>query len=413
MKKVLSGFLVVLIIFNFIFCNSAYATDPTGPETNSSYVQPAPNSNTAFGEIIEEGTASQTQGGSQKSSLNAGSVGVSGIATVTGILARIFNVLFAIQIDLAMGLLSSSNESSPSTPGASNVFAFWFTIDRCVFNRIPLLNVNYFDTNESYQVGDVTVIANGSNLEIKKGITTVYYICRMLSIMLSLLVLIYIGIRMALSTVASDQAKYKKMLISWVESMIILFVLIYIIRFIIYFGEILTNVFYQLRVELINSPSNAGMAIFEETIRSQVWGGLFSKSGFDVTVWSLIYWCLLFLEVKFFWMYLKRFFMVGLLITVSPLITITYSIDKAGDGKAQVFSNWMSEFLLNVLIQPLHALIYLVFILTANAIATASPLVALALLFTLGTVEKMVKVIFNMNATSLTSIGALLGKKGK
>ena len=41
--------------------------------------------------------------------------------------------------------------------------------------------------------------------------------------------------------------------------------------------------------------------------------------------------------------------------------TVTYSIDKAGDGKAQAFGNWLSEFVMNVLVQPLHAIIYLVF----------------------------------------------------
>ena len=145
MKKVLSCVLIVLIIFNFIFCNSAYAaTDPTGLQTNSSYTDPSPTSNTVMGQIIEDGETDLNQGSPEKVSLDQNSTGVSGIATITGILARIFNVLFAIQIDLAMGLLSSSNESSPSTPGGSSTFSFWFTIDRCVFNRIPLLNVNYF-----------------------------------------------------------------------------------------------------------------------------------------------------------------------------------------------------------------------------------------------------------------------------
>ena len=88
--------------------------------------------------------------------------------------------------------------------------------------------------------------------------------------------------------------------------------------------------------------------------------------------------------------------MMGLLIAVSPLIIITYSIDKAGDGKAQVFSSWLKEFIVNALIQPLHALIYLIFVLSANTIAIQAPLVALALLMAMGTVERMVKVVFDL-----------------
>ena len=89
--------------------------------------------------------------------------------------------------------------------------------------------------------------------------------------------------------------------------------------------------------------------------------------------------------------------MVGFLIVISPLITITYALDKAGDGKAQSFFVWFKEFTVNVLIQPLHALIYLVFILTANELAKTAPLLAIAFLLSMGTVERMVKIVFNLN----------------
>lgn len=101
--------------------------------------------------------------------------------------------------------------------------------------------------------------------------------------------------------------------------------------------------------------------------------------------------------------------------TISPLITITYSIDKAGDGQAQAFSNWIKEFLLNVLIQPLHALIYMVFVFTANNIAAQSPIVAVAFLMSMGTVEKMVKTVFNIKQVStLQGLGEVnIFKRGK
>ena len=49
-------------------------------------------------------------------------------------------------------------------------------------------------------------------------------------------------------------------------------------------------------------------------------------------------------------MYIKRMITVAFLILISPIITITYSIDKAGNGKAEAFSTWLREFLHNVLI---------------------------------------------------------------
>ena len=104
--------------------------------------------------------------------------------------------------------------------------------------------------------------------------------------------------------------------------------------------------------------------------------------------------------------------MTGLLIVVSPLIIVTYSIDKAGDGKAQVFSSWLKEYSVNMLIQPLHALIYAIFVLTANGIAYRAPLVAIALLLSIGSVERMVKVVFDMKGlTTLKGVDKFL-KKG-
>ena len=221
---------------------------------------------------------------------------------------------------------------------------------------------------------------------------------------------------MALSTVASEQARYKKMLVSWVESIVVLFAMLYIISAVITVGEILTGIFYDIRCQLLGQTvagTGEVYGVFEDTIRNKALISLTEFSGLQLTMWSIIYWVLLFTQMKFLWTYMKRFLMVGFLIVISPLITITYSIDKAGDGKAQAFSSWLKEFMVNVLIQPLHALIYLVFVLTANAIAESSPIIALAMLMSMGSVERMVKVVFDMRGlVSLRGVNKFLKKEG-
>ena len=65
-----------------------------------------------------------------------------------------------------------------------------------------------------------------------------------------------------------------------------------------------------------------------------------------------------------------------------------------------------------MLIQPLHALIYAIFVLTANGIAYRSPLVAIALLLSIGSIERMVKVVFDMkDLTVLKDVNRFM-KKG-
>lgn len=409
MKKTVSIILFILLTFNFIFCNGAYATsDPDVPKLKLEEIYTGTNSvtpsNEIAGELIEQGTTSQTQDSATKVTTTALSYGTSIVGTVTGIIARFFNIL-ALQIDLVIAQLTYTTEGD-------NDLNYWFTIERCVFNRIALFNINYFNTYDDgegvYEVGDLEVHASISNSTVKKSISGVYYICRFVAMTLGLLVLIYIGIRMALSTVASDKAKYKKMLISWVESIIIMFLMLYIMSIIINLGEMITGILYNIEQDLLTSQDNTQYEIFEKTVRTETRNYTFSLSGLKVTFWSIVYWCLLFMEVKFMWTYLKRFLMVGFLMIISPLITITYSIDKAGDGKAQAFTNWMKEFTLNVLIQPLHAIIYMVFVLTANNIAAESPIVAVAFFMAMGTVEKMVKTIFNMkDLESLKGLGEI------
>lgn len=405
MKKTITYLIIVILLFNFILCNHSYASSPDTEKHDSAYESQANTSNTVVADIVEEGAVERKQDAGTKTTLSLGSFGLSAVGMVTGILARLINV-FVVQIDFILGVLTVTE----TTDGNE----FWFSIDRAVFNRVALFNINYFDTADTYNVGETTITANSSNIAIKKGITDVYYMCRILALVLVLLVLIYIGIRMAISTVASEEARYKKMFISWIESVVIIFLMLYIISMFFTLGETLTGVFYNLRNDLIGTASSSGAEeTFEDTIRTETWNNVKSLSGLNLTMWSIIYWCFLFMEVKFFWLYIKRLLMVGLLIIISPLITITYSIDKAGDGRAQVFSSWMQEFVVNVLIQPLHALIYLVFVVTANTIAKESPLVALALLMAMGAVERMVKVVFNMKGlATLRGVDKFLKKEG-
>ena len=412
MKKVISCLLLVAIIFNFICSSNVYAeqggVSPDDSEVSSPYEEPAVPSDGIAGEIVEEGTTSQKQDGGTKVATTALSYGASIVGVVTGVVARLLNIFIAAQVDIIISHLTYGTEDGE--------LQYWFTIDRCVFNRIPLFNINYFNTDSTYQVGNTTIDANASNIKIKEGITGVYYICRILALAIGLLVLIYIGIRMAISTIASEQAKYKKMLVSWVESIVIMFLMLYIISAVVTFGEIITGIFYDIRCSILGKTApgvTATFGIFEETIRDEAWCGILSKSGLDLTLWSIIYWCLLFTELKFLWTYMKRLLMVGFLIIISPLITITYSIDKVGDGKAQAFSIWLKEFIVNVLIQPLHALIYLIFVMTANSIAASSPLVAIAMLMAMGSVERMVKVVFDMKGlVTLSGVNKFMKKEG-
>lgn len=118
---------------------------------------------------------------------------------------------------------------------------------------------------------------------------------------ISVLVLIYVGIRMAISTVASEQAKYKKMLISWVTSFILLFVMQYIFIFLLGLQESL--------LEIVATWANGKG--FEEQIVESILATILSASGFNIIAAAIEYCMLVYYQVKFFLLYFKRFLEVG------------------------------------------------------------------------------------------------------
>lgn len=406
MKKLIVSLTLVVILFNFIFLNNAYADGVEAGRTKDTKMtnEFASDNSAASNDMavkqLEDGTADDGTGNNK--SLNMSTFGTTIMGTILSILAGLVNII-VFQLDLIMGQLSYSTEVIDT----KNDFQYFFTIERTVFNRIPLFNINFFDTEDTYLVGDIEVKASTSINKIKERVAEIFYTVRLISTAAALVVLVYIGIRMAISTLADDKAKYKKMLVGWIESIVVLFLLEYIMIAVIVFGEFLIEIFFKIEQEIVGDETT-----FEPLVRNQLFTLIFSGgTGIQYALNSLMYWILLFMQLKYFWLYLKRFLMVGFLVMIAPLITVTYAIDKAGDGKAQAFAIWLKEFVVNVLIQPLHALIYMVFIGSAGEIAKTSPIIAIAFIMCMGAVERMVKIIFDLDKlVSLRGVDKL-GKK--
>lgn len=107
------------------------------------------------------------------------------------------------------------------------------------------------------------------------------------------------------------------------------------------------------------SDNNEEEVIDELFKKALVGGGIAGDAAFIVYV-GIVFQTLFFLIA-----YINRMLKVGFLLVISPLITVTYSIDKMGDGKAQALEAWLKEFVYTILIQPFHCIIYYSFIFIA------------------------------------------------
>lgn len=253
-----------------------------------------------------------------------------------------------------------------------------------LFNNILLTDVNIFDFS-----------VEGPILTIRQNIAQWYYALRNLAIVILLAVLVYVGIRMTLTTIAEEEAKYKKMLTDWVISFILIFILHYIIIFTLQINDGLVDVFKN---SLANN-SKFGDAVsdtFTTALDIRLTVGLGS---------SIVYVMLTAITLMFLIMYIKRMITVSFLVMIAPIVTITYSIDKMGDGKSQALNTWLKEFVYNILIQPFHCIIYLSFGVTATELMNGtlgSSILAIIMLIFIFQAEKILKNIFGFQAQSLS-----------
>jgi len=78
--------------------------------------------------------------------------------------------------------------------------------------------------------------------------------------------------------------------------------------------------------------------------------------------YKIIYIVLVLYTFIFAFTYLKRVVYMSFLTLIAPLVALTYPIDKMNDGQAQAFNKWFKEYIFNLLIQPLHLILYMVLI---------------------------------------------------
>lgn len=104
--------------------------------------------------------------------------------------------------------------------------------------------------------------------------------------------------------------------------------------------------------------------------------------------------------VIFLYKYLKRVLWLAFLTMIAPLIALMYPIDKVGDGKAQTFNMWFREYLFNSLIQPLHILLYIIFMKAGTQLMNTNVIYGIVAYAFLIPAEKFFKKMFGFDKAS-------------
>lgn len=362
--------------------------------------------------------------------------------------------------------------------------------------EVLLFDVNFFnpkaEATETLENGQV-IKQESSAAKLQGVISKWYFTIRNFSIVALLSILVYMGIRIIISSTAQDKAKYKQRLLDWIIAMCMLFFLHYIMAFAITVTELITDSLAK------KGPSY--VAVFtEDTLKDYHWDfkqqvykyyhedkevtdeeaknlkqqgedvetrkeditidsailkdekdgvykafeeagiigvdddgkkylawptNLMGKARIDAQLEldgeegdntaisqfanTMIFVALVMYTILFVFRYLERLLMLAFLTIIAPFVAMTYPLDKMGDGSAQAFNMWLKEYLYNLLIQPVHLVLYTVLIGTAFEFAVSNPLYTLVALGFMLQAEKIMRKFFGFEKASTVAGGSALG----
>lgn len=230
-----------------------------------------------------------------------------------------------------------------------------------------------------------------------------YKALRLVSLVALLSVLVYVGIRIIISSTGQEKAKYKKMIGDWVAAICILFVLNYIMAFTMDIVNRIIDVF---------SSSSLVDANEVDTLMSGIRNNINDNQYSDLTTFTnlILYIVLVIYTIIFTIHYLKRVVYLAFFTMIAPLIAVTYPIDRIKDGQAQAFGTWIKEYTFNAAIPVIHIIIYSALVGSAKDLAIDNPLYAIVCISFLIPAEKFFKKLFGFEkASTVGQLGAAAG----
>ncbi len=319
---------------------------------------------------------------------------------------------------------------------------------------------------------ETKIEAIGNTAKQMQGTISKWYnTLRDLALVVMLSVLVYVAIRIIISS-TTEQAKYKTMLKDWLMAICILFIMHYIMAFTLYLTESLTNMIYGSYIDTLNNYQNSTQQSTQSTNNTQAGQNtnvnntsVNSTSGQNTNVnntsvnstsgqntnnqdlsekikkeqgsitaqtlatsirlaislpedtlqemgYTILYALFVFYTIMFTWQYFKRVIYMAFLTLIGPLVAITYPIDKIGDGKAQGFNMWLKEYVFNLLLQPLHLLLYTILAVSAMDLFMSNILYSLIILGFLSQSIKIIRKFFGFDSKAPIGSGYTSGFAG-
>lgn len=366
-EKLLVSLLIILTLFNFI---SAINVEP----------------NYSFATSESEQRMEEQTGGFLSNIANA-----------------FINVIFKWPLVLIGRLARSLNYSLASSGGDKNsADSGIVTPFDIFFNRFPLLDANIFSTSYINKDG-ATVELNRESVvyKIRSTVAVWYYSVRGVAILV-IFVMLLINIFRSLAKSATPEQKVvaKNAISDWVLSFALVMFMHIIVILVLNLNEVLIE-------GIASFTENADASDFFDALEGVVFSPNMLLSFAALVVYAILNWQTL----KYILVYIQRMLTISLLVIISPIVPVTYSLDRMRGGRGGALNGWLKELMFNVFIQPIHALIYAALVGVAMASLTAGSIVgvgdlgtavvAIVSLLFIKYAEKMIKTIFGFDGSQI------------
>lgn len=408
------------------------------------------------------------------------------IATAVALVAAVVAAPFTggLSLGIIIGIAATSafagyvvtQVTANAIPPTFKLPIFLLTPEAIFANEVPLLDVNFFSETRDGLITDAdgnkyieTITQTGQKikmkstaLELRPTISKWYFALRNLAIVALLSILVYIGIRILISSSADDKAKYKQRMVDWLVAMCLLFFMHYIMAFAVKMTEEITKAVNSVNDPyyitfgdsdsklkdykyeagsgdsegeyIFNVSDGLGKTLHDNNIITDCNGkyifmwptNLTGKARIEIQLeptedlteddiemrqfgYTVIYLALVMYTILFLFRYLKRVVMLAFLTIIAPLMAMTYPLDKLQDGSAQGFNTWLKEYIFNLLIQPVHLILYTVLIGASMDLIADNIVFALAALGFILQAEKILRKFFGFEKASTVAGGSALG----
>jgi len=310
------------------------------------------------------------------------------ILSILGLIERILSILRG-SLEIGEATLSFNelinslaSQEFPTGKGLSFV--------DIIFNRVPILDVNFVDINNA---GGKALAQNSIEYIIRENVAGWYYALLNVATAVMVLVLIYVAIKIAISVIPQEEAKYKKGLADWGVSLAILIFMHFIIIAILTMNNML--------LDLIANSMGEGDNGFTMFSFAEVATSAKSLNVIESLTNIVVYIVIIYTTIRFLIMYFHRLFKVMMLTIFSPLMVISYAIERMKGSSGHTLMKWVKVYAFNVLIQSVHALIFSIFLIEGIEImrthAVAGALLLILLLSFVYSLEGIFKNVFNIS----------------